>query len=65
MMIMMMMHNPNVKHAVLVTGAIEIITKSFNKNLEDIPGKKSTYLVQKTDILGIPHLIREALQSET
>ena len=40
----------------LVTGAIELVTKSFNKNLEDIPGKKSKYLPQKTAILLISPL---------
>jgi hypothetical protein len=37
----------------LVIGVIEIVTKSFNKNQEDIAGKKSAYLLQKTAILGI------------
>ena len=41
-----------------------IVTKSLRKNLEDIPGKRSIDLLQKTAILGTSHIIRKVLQCE-
>jgi len=35
------------------------------ENLETVPGKHSTDLLQKTAILGTSHIIRTALQCET
>ena len=38
--------------------------RSLRKNLENIPGKHSIDLLQKTAILGTSHIIRKVLQSE-
>ena len=40
-------------------------TKSLRKNVEAIPGKHSTDSLQMTAILGISHVIRKWLQSES
>jgi hypothetical protein len=45
-----------------VTG---IVTRSLRKNLEAVPGKHSTYSLQKTAILGTSHIIRKVLHCET
>jgi CMP-N-acetylneuraminic acid synthetase len=37
----------------------------LKKNLEDIPGKHSIYVLYKTAILSTPHITRKLLQSET
>ena len=39
--------------------------ESLRKNLEAVPGKHSIDSLQKTAILGTPHLIRKVLQCET
>jgi hypothetical protein len=49
----------------VVNGATGIVTRGLRKNLEAIPGKHSIHLLQKTAILGTPHIIRKVLQSET
>jgi hypothetical protein len=49
----------------MVIGATVIVTRGLRKNLEAIPGKNSTDLLQKTAILGTSHIIRKVLQSET
>ena len=41
-----------------------IVTRSLKKNLEAVAGKYSTDSLQKTAILGTPHVIRKVLQCE-
>jgi hypothetical protein len=48
----------------VIIGATGIVTRSLRKNLEDIPGNHSIGSLQKTAILGIPHIIRKVLQCE-
>jgi len=48
----------------VIFGAIGIVTRSLKKNLETIPGKHSIDSLQKTAILGTPHIIRIVLQCE-
>jgi len=48
----------------VIIGATGIVTRSLRKNLEDIPGKRSTDSRQKTAILGTSHIIRKVLQCE-
>jgi hypothetical protein len=48
----------------VITGATGIVTKALEKNVEAIPGKHSR-LTAKAAILGILHIIRKVLQSET
>ena len=48
----------------VITGATGIVTRSFRKNLETVPGKHSIDSLQKTAILGTSHIIRKVLQSE-
>jgi hypothetical protein len=38
--------------------------KRFKERVEAIPGKQSIDLLQKTAILGTPHIIRNVLHSE-
>jgi len=38
--------------------------RSLRKNLEALPGKHLTDLLQKTAILGTSHIIRKVLQCE-
>ena len=47
-----------------IIGATGIVTKGVEKNLEALPGKHSR-LTAKTAVLGILHIIRKVLQSET
>jgi len=47
-----------------IIGATGIVTRSFRKNLEDVPGKHSIDSLQKTAILGTSHIIRKVLQCE-
>jgi Mg2+ and Co2+ transporter CorA len=61
----------NLKCTILpvIIGATGIITGSFGKNLEAVPGKHSIDgfaidSLQKTAILGISHIIRRVLQCE-
>ena len=46
------------------TGTTGIVTKVLKKNLEAMPGIHSIHSLQKTVILGTPHIIRKVLQSE-
>jgi len=48
----------------VITGATGIVTRSFRKNLETVPGKHSIDSLQKTAILGTSHIIRKVLQCE-
>ena len=48
----------------VITGATAIVKKVLKKNLEAIPGKHSTYLLQKAAKLGSSHVIRKVLQAE-
>jgi hypothetical protein len=48
----------------VMTGTTGIVTKSFWKNLEAIPGKYSIDLIQKAAILGTSHIKRKVLQCE-
>jgi hypothetical protein len=54
---------PNVKTKVtpVIIGATGTISKSFRKYLSSIPGKHDIKQVQKTDILGTAHILREVL----
>jgi hypothetical protein len=49
----------------VIVGATGIVTNSIRENLEAIPGKHSIDLLQKTAVLGTPHIIRKVLQCET
>jgi hypothetical protein len=49
----------------VIIGATDVVTEVLKENLETIPGKNSTDLLQKTAILGTSHIIRKVLQSET
>ena len=46
------------------TGTTGTVTKVLKKNLEAMPGIHSIDSLQKTVILGTPHIIRKVLQSE-
>jgi hypothetical protein len=48
----------------VIIGATRIVTGSLRKNLGDIPGKHSIDSLQKTAVLGTPHIIRKVLQCE-
>jgi len=48
----------------VIIGATGIVTRSFRKNLEAVPGNHSIDSLQKTAILGTPHIIRKVLQCE-
>ena len=48
----------------VIIGATGIVTRSFRKNLEVVPGKHSIDSLHKTAILGTSHIIRKVLQSE-
>ena len=48
----------------VIIGATGIVTRSFRKNLEAVPGKHSIDSLQKTAILGTSHIIRKVLQCE-
>ena len=45
-------------------GATGIVTRSFRKYLEAIPGKHSIDSLQKRAILGTSYIIRKVLQCE-
>ena len=49
----------------VITGATTIVTKGLRKILKVIPGKHSIDSLQKTAILGTPHIIWKILQCET
>jgi hypothetical protein len=40
-------------------GATGIVTRSFRKNMEAVPGKHSIDSLQKTAIFGTSHIIRK------
>ena len=48
----------------VIIGATGIVTRSFRKNLEAVPGKHSIDSLQKAAILGTSHIIRKVLQCE-
>ena len=48
----------------VIIGATGIVTRSFRKNLEAVPGKHSIDSLQKTVILGTSHIIGKVLQCE-
>jgi len=48
----------------VIIRAIGIATESLKKVLKAIPGKNSIDSLQKTRILGTPHIIRIGLQCE-
>ena len=48
----------------VITGATGIVTRSFGKNLEAVPGKHSIDSLQKTAILGTSHIIRKVMQCD-
>ena len=56
----------NLKCTILpvIIGAIGIVTRSFRKNLETVPGRHSIDSLQKAAILGTSHIIRKVLQCE-
>jgi hypothetical protein len=54
-----------VRCVLIVTTIIIIIIIIIMKHLEAVPGKHSIDSLQKTAILGISHIIRKVLQSET
>jgi ribosomal protein L17 len=53
----------NVKARVIpvITGATGTISKSFRKYVSNIPGNHDVRELQKTDILGTAHILREVL----
>ena len=48
----------------VIIAATGIVTRSLRKNLEAIPGKQSIDSLEKTAVLGTPHVIRKVLQCE-
>jgi len=48
----------------VIIGATGMVTRSFRKTLEAVPGKHSIDSLQKTAILGTSHVIRKVLQCE-
>jgi hypothetical protein len=48
----------------VIIGATGIVTRSFRKNLEGMPGKHPIDSLQKTTVLGTSHIIRTVLQCE-
>ena len=55
-------NNNNIRIIIEATG---IVARSLRKNLEDILGKHSIDLLQKTGVLGTSHIMRKLLQCET
>jgi hypothetical protein len=57
----------NMKYFVIpvIIGATGIVTRGLEKYMDTIPGKHSIDSLQKTAVLGISHIIRKVLQSET
>jgi hypothetical protein len=49
----------------VINGATGIVSKSFKKCLETIPGQQPIDSLQRTAILGTSHIIRKVLQAET
>jgi len=48
----------------VIIGATGIVTRSFRKNLEAVPGRHSIDSLQKTAILVTLYIIRNVLQCE-
>jgi hypothetical protein len=48
-----------------IIGVTGIATEGLKRNVEVIPGKQSTYSLQKTAGLGTSHITRKVLHSET
>lgn len=50
-----------VKTVPIVVGALGMIKKHMNKNIEDIPGSLTLHTVQKIALLGTAHILRKTL----
>jgi len=48
----------------VIVWATAMVIKGLKKDVEAMPGKQSIDLLQKTAILGTPHIIRNVLHSE-
>jgi len=48
----------------VIIGAAGIVTNGLKKHLEVIPGKHSTDSLNKTDVFGTSHIMREIRQPE-
>jgi len=48
----------------LITGTTGSVTKVLKKDLEAVPGDRSTDSLQKTAVLGTSHIMRKVLQCE-
>ena len=59
------MWNLKCKTIPLIIGVTGIVKNGLRKNLKATPGKHSIDSLQNTAILGISHIIRKILQSET
>ena len=59
------MWNLKCKTIPVITRATGIVKNGLRKNLEVTPGKHSIETLQYIAILGISHIIRRVLQSET
>jgi hypothetical protein len=46
---------------IVIIGATGTISKSFRKYVNNIPGNHEVRELQKTDILGIAHILRKVL----
>jgi hypothetical protein len=55
------MWNMTAKVTPAIKGATVTISKSFIKHLSNIPGKHEIKELQKTDMLGTAHILREVL----
>jgi len=55
------MWNVKTKVIPIIIGATGTISKSFRKNVRDIPGNHDVKDLQKTAILGTAHIIRKVL----
>ena len=42
-----------------------MVTKGLKGNLEAVTGKHTIDSIQKTAVLGTPHILRKVLQAET
>jgi len=56
-----LMWNVKTKVIPVIIGAIGTISKSFSKYVSNIPGKHEVKELQKTAILGTPHILRKVL----
>jgi len=55
------MSNVKTKTLPVIIGATGTISKSFRKYVSNIPGKHEVKELQKTDVLGIAHILRKVL----